>query len=147
MEEEEETFPELEEWFQKQPALINWLRKKRAEAQRQYQELHVEYLREASRNMARFKAQSYLHKSVLEPPDNFSKGNLPVAVMLRANGVGLDNNYTFAMELKGELIRWNKWHSWVLTPQTSEASYPKPTPYDPFDPPRPDVRRRRLAKQ
>jgi hypothetical protein len=50
-------------------------------------------------------------------------------------------------ELRGELIRWNHWHSWDLKPSAT-TSYPKPpAKYDPLNPTRPNIRKQRLERE
>lgn len=53
-------------------------------------------------------------------------------------------------ELNGELIRWNLWHSWDLNAKYDPrdiSNYPKPAKYDPLNPPRPNIRAKRLARE
>lgn len=147
MADENRDFPEYEAWVKKQSAFARWAIRTRAAIADQDETNNAEYLRHVAKNMIIMKEESYLWSSSAQRPDDYYKGRSPLTAAYRDHGMFKSPYEIRAKELRGELIRWNHWHSWDLKPSAT-TSYPKPpAKYDPLNPTRPNIRKQRLERE
>ncbi len=84
-------------------------------------------------------------------PADYFKDRYPSVHYQNACGLFMSPYEVALKQKQGQLVRWNQWHAWDFTRDTSDWRHPKTVPrpkaYDHVNPPRPNIRQQRLERE